>query len=236
LHQGFSSMKCEIAGISSMATRQILADLARRYEQQTGCRITMRAMGGVDAARLIRAGEPTDVVVLASEVMKQLEAEGNVLGGSLRAFARSGMAMAVRSGAPRPSIADEESVKQAILRARAVGYSSGPSGDHLLDLWKQWGIADVVSQRAIKATPGVPVGTMVASGEVDLGFQQLSELLDLPGIDIVGPLPPEIQALTVFSAGICNSSAQVESARALVAYLASPEAGAAKREHGMEPA
>ena len=229
-------MTGQITGVSSMATRQILADLAESYERRTGCRVAIRSMGGVEAARLVRAGEPTDVIVLASNVMEQLEAEGHLVSGSRVGFARSGIAMAVPSGARRPSINDEESVKQAILDARTVCYSTGPSGDHLMRLWERWGIGEAVSQRTLQAPPGVPVGAVVARGEADLGFQQLSELLHVPGIDVVGPLPPEIQAVTVFSAGVSNTSSQREKARALVAYLSSPEAEAVKRQHGMKPA
>jgi molybdate transport system substrate-binding protein len=226
-------MGFQITGISSMATRQILADLVGPYEQRTGYRIAIQSMGGVDAARRIRAGEPTDVIILASTVMEQLEAEGHIISGSGADFARSGIAMAVPSGARRPSIDDEQSVKQLTLQARKICYSSGPSGDHLRRLWQRWGIFDAVSERAVQAPAGVPVGTIIANGEADVGFQQLSELLHVPGIDIVGPLPPEIQAVTVFSAGVSSSSSQPKQAGGLVAYLSSPEAEAAKRQHGM---
>lgn len=229
-------MTRQITSISSMATRQILADLAESYEQRTGRQVVIQSMGGVEAARRVRAGEPADIVVLASKVMEQLEAEGHLVSGSRVGFARSGIAMTVPSGVQRPSVSDEASVKQAILDARRICYSTGPSGDHLKQLWERWGIAGSISQRAIQAPPGVPVGEIVARGDADLGFQQLSELLHVPGIEIVGPLPPEIQAVTVFSAGISTTSSQREEARALVAYLTSPEAEAAKRQHGMETA
>ena len=229
-------MTDRLNGISSMATRQILADLAGPYEQRTGVQVAIRSVGGVEAARLVRAGEPTDVIVLASNVMEQLEAEGHIAPGTRAGFARSGIAMAVRSGTPQPSVADEESVRQAILEARKICYSTGPSGDHLMQLWERWGITGSVSQRALRAPPGVPVGALVARGEADLGFQQLSELLHVPGIEIVGLLPPEIQAVTVFTAGVSRTSSQPEQARALVAYLTSPDADVAKRQHGMEPA
>jgi molybdate transport system substrate-binding protein len=228
-------MKSEIAGISSMATRQILADLVQACERRTGCRMTIRSMGGVDAARLVRSGEATDIIILASKVMEQLETEGHVVGASRADFARSGIAVAVPSGAPRPSVEDEESVKHAILHARKICYSSGPSGDHLIQLWKRWGIEEAVSQGAVRAPPGIPVATLLARGEVDLGFQQLSELINAPGIHIVGPLPPEIQSTTVFSAGVCNASTKPDEARIVIQYLASREAEAAKRRHGMEP-
>jgi molybdate transport system substrate-binding protein len=228
-------MSGQITAISSMATRQILADLVGAYEQRTGCCVEIHSMGGVDAARRIRAGEPTDIVILASNVMQQLEAEGHIVSGSRADFARSGIAMAVPSGARRPRIDNEQSVKQATLQARKICYSTGPSGDHLKRLWQRWGISDAISERAVQAPAGVPVGTIVVRGEADLGFQQLSELLHVPGIDVVGPLPPEIQALTVFTAGVSSSSSQLRQAEALVAYLTSPEAEAAKRQHGMEP-
>jgi molybdate transport system substrate-binding protein len=193
-------------------------------------------MGGVNAAGTIRAGEPTDVIVLASNVMEELEAEGHIVPGSRADFARSGIAVAVPSGVQEPSVKDEESVKQAMLQARTICYSSGPSGDHLKRLWERWGIAEIISPRAIQAPPGVPVGTLLGNGEADLGVQQLSELLDIAGIRILGPLPAKIQAVTVFSAGVCNASSKKEEAHAVVAYFASSETEPAKRQHGMEPA
>ena len=229
-------MTNRLTGISSMATRQILADLAASYEQGTGTEVAIRPMGGVEAARLVRAGELTDIVVLASNVMEKLEAEGHIVPGTRIGFARSGIAMAIRSGAPRPAIGDEDSVKQAILQARRICYSTGPSGDHLIGLWERWGIAETVSRRALQAPPGVPVGTLVAQGEADLGFQQLSELMHVPGIEILGPLPPEIQSVTVFTAGVSSMSLQPEKAQALLVHLTSPQAEAPKREYGMEPA
>lgn len=227
-------MSTALAGISSMATRLILGELARRYEAKTGVAVDIRSMGGVDAARLVRAGEAADMVVLASTVMAQLEAEGCVRPGSVRGFTRSGMAIAVRDGAERPDINSEDAVRRAVLAAR-VGYSTGPSGDHLLKLCERWG-APADSERLVKAPPGVPVGKLVADGEADLGFQQLSELIHVPGVQVVGPLPPEIQAVTIFSAGVCATSERPAETEALIAFLASPEADAIKREQGMEPA
>jgi hypothetical protein len=144
----------QIAGISSMATRQILADLAQDYELRSGCRVAFTSIGGVEAERRLCAGEVVDVVVLASKVMKRLEAEGHIMPGSCEDFAASGMAVAVRSGTGRPSIRDEAAVKEAMLSARAICYSTGPSGHHLKKLWERWGIADRISQRAIQAPPG----------------------------------------------------------------------------------
>jgi len=228
-------MSTILTGVSSMATRVILGDLTGRYEESSGAKVDIKSMGGVDVARLVRAGEATDVVVLASGVMGQLEAEGHVLGGSVRGFTSSGMAIVVRAGLPHPDISSETAVRRAVEAARKVGYSTGPSGDHLLKLCAKWGLpAD--DERLVKAPPGVPVGSLVAQGDADLGFQQLSEFLGVEGVEILGPMPPQIQAVTVFAAGVASTSSQPDAARALIDYLASPATAETKRQHGMEPA
>ena len=226
-------MSGRLSGLSSMATRHILADLARDYEASHGTRVEIRSMGGVEAAKSVRAGEATDIVVLASKVMATLETEGHLAKGETRDFARSEIGVAVRQGSALPSVASEQAVKQAMLDGRKVCYSTGPSGDHLKALCEKWGVPPA---RVLIAPPGVPVATLVANGDADLGFQQLSELIGQPGIEIVGPLPPEIQIVTMFSAGVASASADPEAARALVAYLTSVETDGAKRRHGMEPA
>ena len=229
-------MSTPITGLSSMATRLILGELARRFEAATGLAVDIASMGGVDAAKRVREGEATDVVILASGAMKQLEAEGHLVPGSVRGFTRSGMAIAIPAGAPRPDIGSEAAVREAVLGARKVGYSTGPSGDHLLKLCAGWGMDPHTDPRLLKAPPGVPVGSLVAKGEAELGFQQLSELIHVPGIEVIGPLPPEIQAVTVFAAGVARTSARPDDTRRLIDYLASPETAEVKREQGMEPA
>ena len=229
-------MNRRVTGLSSMATRHILADLAADYERSHGIRVEFRSMGGVEAAKLARAGEPTDLVALASKVMESLERESHIVKGSIKDFARSAIAIAVPAGAPRPEVESEEAVRSAVSDARRVCYSTGPSGDHLKALCEKWGLTETALQRALVAPPGVPVASLVARGEADLGFQQLSELIGQPGIEIAGPLPPEIQAVTVFSAGVSVASRDPETAKAFVAYLASAEASATIVRHGMEPA
>ena len=228
-------MSGRVTGLSSMATRHILTDLARAYELVNGIRVDIRSMGGVEAAKLVRTGEPTDVVVLASKVMEGLEAEGHIVKGSIMDFARSEIAIAVPAGAPRPQVASEQAVRQAMLRARRICYSTGPSGDHLKALCEKWGVTESVVGRALIAPPGVPVASLVARGDADLGFQQLSELMGQPGIEVLDNLPPEIQAVTIFSAGLSSASHEREAARAVVAYMASAETGDTKRRYGMEP-
>lgn len=218
-----------------MATRALLADLSAAWAQRGGA-VGIESVGGVDAAKRVAAGEAFDVVVLASDAIEKLIDGGHALPGSRVDVVRSGVAVAVREGAPAPDIGSEEAVKQAVLAARSIGYSTGPSGTALIRLFERWGIAEVVKPRLVQARPGVPVASLVAGGEAELGVQQLSELLNVPGIRILGPLPEAIQIETIFAAAVCRSSTQVDAARALLAFLAAPETAATKRRHGMEPA
>jgi molybdate transport system substrate-binding protein len=229
-------MSGRLVGLSSMATRHILADLARAYEAREGTQVEIRSIGGVEAAKLARAGEAADVVVLASKVMAALEAEGHIVKGSIKGFARSEIAVAVPAGMARPNVETAEAVKQAMIAARRLCYSTGPSGDHLKALCETWGLGETVLKRALVAPPGVPVASLVARGDADLGFQQLSELIGQPGVEIAGLLPPEIQAVTVFSAGVASRSSDAKAAGALIAFLASAETGDTKQRHGMAPA
>jgi molybdate transport system substrate-binding protein len=127
-------------------------------------------------------------------------------------------------------------VKRAVLAAKTVGYSTGPSGVHLQKVFERWGILDQIQSRIVVAPPGVPVGSLVAEGKAELGFQQLSELLTLSGVEVLGPLPPSIQTITVFSGGISRSCSQPDAARALLTYLESPAALRVKQRHGMDAA
>lgn len=219
-----------LRGISSMATRRVLDELAAAYAPVP---VHVESIGGVDAERRVEAGEPFDFVVLAAAAIERLASAGRVHAEGSVDLARSGMAIAIRSGAKRPDLSREAAVRAAITSARAVGYSTGPSGKHVLRLVAGWGLAEPA--RLVEAPPGVPVATLLARGDVDLGVQQLSELLDMPGIEIVGPMPPEIQAITVFRAAVCVASAHREQTEALLRYLASPATAAIKRRCGMEP-
>lgn len=225
-------MAREISGLSSMATRGLLAELAAAWDGQA----TVEAIGGVDAACRIRDGERFDVVVLAAPVMGKLEAEGHVLSGSLVPMARSQMVLAVRQGDPVPNLSDAEAVKSALLAARRVGYSTGPSGDHLLLLLERWGVHSQMAERLLQAPPGVSVGQLLAERAVDIAVQQRSELLGIPGITVVASLPPSIALDTMFTAGIARTSIQIDAARCFNAFLASALNDEAKRRHGLEPA
>ena len=218
-----------------MATRQLLAQLLFAYQERTGRSTAMESVGGVDAAKRVQAGEPFDLVVLASDAIDKLLATGHLLAGSKVDLAYSGVAVAVKAGAAPPDIGSEEALKRAVQAAKSIGYSTGPSGVALAQLFERWGIADALRQRIVQAPPGVPVGAMVARGEVALGFQQLSELMHLDGIDVVGPLPAAVQITTTFSGAVCAASQQADAVRVLLDFMASPEATPTKHRHGMEP-
>lgn len=222
--------------ISSMATREILADLVAQYERATGRRVVAESAGGVDVARRVQAGEASDVVVLASNAIDQLLQDGKLLAGSRVDLVTSGIALAVPEGAPLPDIATEGAVKQAVLAANTLSYSTGPSGVYLQKLFERWGILDQIKSRIVQAPPGVPVGSLVAKGEVALGFQQLSELVNLQGITLLGPLPSDIQSITTFSAGVSANTKQKQAAQELIAFMSAPTAAETKRRQGMEPA
>lgn len=228
-------MNAPLTGISSMATRQVLAELTGAYTARAGQAVAIESVGGVDAAKRVAAGEAFDVVILASDAIDKLIAAGHLQAGRVD-LVRSGVAACVREGAPAPDLSSEASVKAALLAADKISYSTGPSGVALQKLFERWGIAEAMAAKTVQAPPGVPVASLVAKGEVALGFQQLSELLHVPGIAIVGGLPEPIQIVTVFSAGIPVNAPRAETVRALLAFMTSPDAAEAKRRQGMSPA
>lgn len=223
--------------ISSMATKPLLADLVVLYRQQTpGVLVQVESVGGVDAARRVEAGEAFDGVVLASNAIDKLIASGHVLAGSRTDLVHSGVAVAVPAGAPVPDISSEEALKAAVLAAPTLGYSTGPSGVQLARLFEAWGIADQIAPRTVQAPPGVPVGSLVARGEVALGFQQLSEMMGVPGITLVGGLPRAVEIITTFSGSVSATCQSTGAMRALLDFWQSPACDALKRRHGMDPA
>lgn len=218
--------------LSSMATRRSLAEIAAAWTASTGREVENTSVGGVEAARRIRAGEAFDVAVLARDALVKLAADSFVRHETIGVVALSPTAVAVRPGAPQPTSMDVESVRRLMIEARAIGISSGPSGGHLRQLIEKWGLAEALMSRLVEAAPGVPVAHLIAGGDVDLGFQQLSELLGEPGIEIAGPLPAAILPLTSFAAGEGCRSADPAAADAFLAHLRSAEAQVVLARHG----
>ncbi len=222
--------------ISSMATKSLLADLVAAYQQRWKEGIDVVSIGGVDATKRVQAGESFDAVVLAAGAIDKLASEGHVVVGSRRDLVTSGVAVAIRAGAHRPAIHDEEALRLAVLNAASVSYSTGPSGVHLAQLFERWGIAGAIQDRIVQAPPGVSVGSLIAEGRAELGFQQLSELMNLKGIEVIGPLPGASQIITTFSAGITTVCHHREVAGRMLDFMTSPDAIAIKQRNGMEVA
>lgn len=225
-----------LTGLSSMATRALLADLAAGIAAATGIRVDITSVGGVDAARRVAAGEPVDLVFLAADALASLEATGHLRPGSRVDLVRSEVVGAVPAGAAVPSLGDEAALQTAVLAAPRIGYSTGPSGTALMALFARWGLTDTLRDRLVQAPPGVPVGALVARGEVALGFQQRSELTGVEGITLVGALPPGCAIVTVFSGAVAAASTRPDAAAAVLHAFAAPGTEALRRRHGFEPA
>lgn len=224
-----------LTGISSMATRQVLAELTAAWTARSGVGVAIESVGGVDAAKRVAAGEAFDVVMLASDAIDKLIAAGHLAAPRVD-LVRSPVAIAVRDGAPRPDVGNEAALRQAVLDAPSLAYSTGPSGAHLQRLFERWGLAEAVQAKLVQAPPGVPVGRLVAEGQAALGFQQLSELMHLPGLALLGTLPPGTDFITTFSAALPPAGPRADAVRAMLDFMTSPDAADAKRRHGMEPA
>jgi molybdate transport system substrate-binding protein len=225
-----------LRGISSMATNTVLVRLLRDFERAHGGVVRLESVGGVDAAKRVQAGEPFDAVILAADAIDNLMAAGHLRPGSRVDLLRSPVAVAVAAGATAPDIGSEAALRDAVAAAARIGYSTGPSGQHLQRLFARWGLADELARRSVQAPPGVPVAHLLARGEVDLGFQQWSELMHRPGIQVLGLLPEGCACITTFAAAVAAASLQPARVQQLLQWLAAPAVAAIKREHGMEPA
>lgn len=219
-----------------MATRGLMDDLAKSYTQITGVPVSFLATGGVDAARRVLAGEAFDVVVLASDAIDKLIQAGKGASTDRTDLVCSSVGVAVKTGAKQPDISTGDALRHAVLAASRIGYSTGPSGVALIQLFERWGIADQISQRLMQAPPGVPVGSLLARGEVDLGFQQMSELIGMEGIELLGPLSEDVQIQTIFSAVPVLGGPQEDAVQMLLEFMTSHDSSEAKLRHGMRPA
>ena len=184
----------------------------------------------------LRRGEPVDVVIVADAVLVGFIKDGLILAESHTPLARSAIGMAVRAGAPKPDIGTVDALKRTLLQAKSIAYSASVSGDYLsTELFQRLGIADQVVSKSRRIEGGERVGAVVARGEAEIGFQQISELLPVPGIDHVTPLPPEVQKVSLFSAGVAQSTRDSAAAHAVIRFLASAEAAHAITSSGLEP-
>lgn len=219
--------------LSSLAIKEAYLELVPAFEAKTKQKVDTVWLGMVDILKRIKAGEGADMVIASQKALGELKSLGKV--AVVVDLAKSGVAVAVKKGAKRPDIGSGEAVKRALRAAKSIAYSSGPSGVYLVELIQRWGIADELKPKSTQTPPGTAVGPLVARGEAEIGFQQMSELLPFSaGIDIVGPLPADLQLMTTFSGGVHVAAREADTARALLAFLAA--SAPVLRRHGMEPA
>jgi molybdate transport system substrate-binding protein len=221
--------------IASNAVKEACAELVPAFEQATGHKVDAIWGGTLDISARIEGGEVADLVILAAERIDDLIARGRLAAGSRVDIARSGIGVAVRAGARKPDISSAAALAAALQTAGSIVLSSGPSSVYLANLFRKLGIADAIKSKIHQIGPGLPVGAAVARGEGEIGFTQTSELLHAQGVDYVGPLPPAIQHVTVWSAGIHVAAPAPDTASALVAFLARPVAAAVFARNGMAP-
>jgi molybdate transport system substrate-binding protein len=224
----------EIKVLSTQATEDAYRELVPLFEQASGHKVTTIFTGTLDVQKRIAAGEAYDLIIMAGPAIDDFIKSGKVVPGSRTDLARSGVGVAVRAGAPKPDISSTEALKKTLLSAKSIGYSTGPSGVYLAKLFQRLGVADAVKPKLKQTPTGVFVGGLVASGEAEIGFQQVSELSHFPGVDFVGPLPAEVQEITVFSSGLQVGAKQVEAANAWVKFLTAPAAAPAFTKRGLQ--
>ena len=225
----------EIKVLGSPGTREPYTLLVPGFEKATGHKVTT-TWGGVNAvAKRVADGEVADVVMLPAAQIDDLIKLGKLTADSRVNVATSGIGVAIRAGAPKIDASSSEGIRKALLAAKTIAYSAGPSGVHMARLIAKWGLTDQLKAKIVPPIPDVPIGEVVARGDADIGFQQVSELLPVKGIDYLGPLPADIQEVTVFSAGVHKGAVAVDAGRALLKYLTAPEAAPIIRKTGMEP-
>jgi molybdate transport system substrate-binding protein len=226
----------EINVISTQATEEAYKELVAQFEKATGHKVTTFFSGTLNVQKKLAAGEPYDLILMAGPAIDEQIKLGKAVAGSRVDIAKSGTGLAVRKGAAKPDISSADALKKTLLTAKSIGYSTGPSGLYMLSVFEKLGIAEQVKGKLKQTPSGVFVGTLIASGDAEIGFQQISELVHFAGIDYVGPLPGELQRMTMFSTGIHSGAKQADAARALVKFLTAPAAAAVIRKHGLEPA
>jgi molybdate transport system substrate-binding protein len=216
--------------------KEAMLELTPAFERQQKVTLDVAYGSTKMIMESLAAGAAADLVILTSEAVEELIQQGTVRAGSRVDVALSGIGVAVRQGAPKPDISSADALKRAMLAARKVSYSSvGASGLYVSStVIPRLGIVEEMKTRALIPKPGSFVGPLLASGEADIGFQQISELMPVAGIEIVGPLPPELQKMTIFAAGVCSAAKAPDAAKALAAYLAAPGALPVMKKHGLE--
>ena len=225
----------DIKVLSTQATEESYRELVPQFEKASGHKVTTVFTGTLDANKRLAAGETYDLLIMSGPSIDEHIKGGKVVSGSRVDLAKSGVGVGVRAGAPKPDISTTEALKKTLLAAKSIGYSTGPSGVYIVSLFQRMGIAEEIKDKLRQTQTGVFVGSIIANGEAEIGFQQVSELSNFPGVDYVGPLPADIQQMTVFASGILVGAKESDAAKALVKFITTPAAGEAFKKRGMEP-
>jgi molybdate transport system substrate-binding protein len=230
------AQSAEVRLFASGAVKEAYLELLPSFEKASGHSVKAAWSNTTDIGKRVGGGEIADLVILGDNGTQALIKEGKLVASTRAVFAKSGIYVAVRAGAPRPDISSADALKRSLLAAKSVAYSSGASGTYIVTMLKKLGVYDQVSSKASVTKANEPVGERVARGEAEIGFHQLSELIPVKGIDIIGPLPPEIQKITVFSGALHGAAKEPDAAAALARFLTSPASADIIKRHGLEPA
>jgi molybdate transport system substrate-binding protein len=225
----------EIKLFASGALKEAYLELLPKFEAASGHKVMPAWSSTTDIRKRVAAGEVADLVILGDSGTQALIKDGKLIASTRAVFAKSGIYIAVRAGAPKPDISSGNTLKQSLLAAKSVGYSEGASGTYLVGIFQKLGIYDQIKSKASVAKANEPVGEKVAQGEAEIGLHQLSELMPVKGIDMVGPLPAELQFITVFSGALHHEAKEPTAAEALIRFLTAPAAGESFKRFGLEP-
>lgn len=225
----------ELTVLSTQATEQAYRELLPQFEKASGHTVKTTFSGTLGIKKRIADGETFDLLIMASPDIDAFIKAGILAPGSRVDVAKSGVGVGVKAGVPKPDIGSTEAFKKTLLAAKSIGYSTGPSGNYVIALFERLGLADQLKPKLKQTPTGVFVGSIVANGEVEIGIQQVSEMSHFAGVDYVGPLPADIQKMTIFASGLAANAKQPEAANALVKFITSPDAAQAYKKRGMEP-
>jgi molybdate transport system substrate-binding protein len=231
---GFANA-AEIRVLSTQATEEAYKELIPEFEKVSGHKVTTVFTGTLDVQKRVAAGEKYDLLIMAGPAIDDYIKAGTVVAGSRVDLAKSGVAAAVPKGGQKFDISSVDALKKSLLTAKSIGYSTGPSGVYVVSMFQKLGVSAEVTPKLKQTPTGVFVGTIIANREVEIGFQQVSELSLFPGVDYLGPLPAAVQQITVFSAGLQAGGKEAEAAKALVKFITAPAAAAAYKKRGLEP-
>ncbi len=231
-----NEIKVMTSGAFTAAYLELIPQLELLTKKKIVTAATSIGTGETSIPNRLKRGEAVDIVIVADAVLREFIQDGLVLAETYTPVARSAIGMAVRAGAPKPDIGTVDALKRTLLRAKSIAYSASVSGQYLTtELYQRLKIADQVLSKSRLIGGGERVGAVVARGEAEIGFQQISELLPVPGIAHITPLPPEVQKVSIFSAGVAASSSDSQLAHSVIKFLASPDAATAITKSGLEP-